>query len=253
VRALYRLCHHLNSAGYSAAIQPLFGPIECTTAWSTPVHLGPTMDSIVIYPEIVVGNPLNARRVVRWTLNNPGLLGGETRYSHDEMVFTFNPDRLAIVSAAAGEDLGQNRVLRVELIDPMYIYPDFSVPKTIDCFFVHKGPKVRTEILTEAGLVRVEDNTPTMQRLGELLRRTRTLYSYDHASTILKEAAICGCRVLVVHDDGRLLDPETCGCAHNVHWDEGFRVNYAKKFNDSSFIYEFIRELSTRWVVTADG
>ena len=47
-----------------------------------------------------------------------------------------------------------------------------------------------------------------MASLGDVLRRTRTLYSYDHKSTILKEAVICGCRVLVVHEDGRLLDPE---------------------------------------------
>ena len=37
-----------------------------------------------------------------------------------------------------------------------------------------------------------------MASLGDVLRRTRTLYSYDHKSTILKEAVICGCRVLVV-------------------------------------------------------
>ena len=33
---------------------------------------------IVIYPEIVIGNPLNAPNVIRWVLNRVGNIGGDT-------------------------------------------------------------------------------------------------------------------------------------------------------------------------------
>jgi len=249
IRALYRLGHHLNAAGYRTAMVAMSEPLVTASGWCTPIHSGPVEDSIVIYPEIVPGNPLQADRVVRWCLNNPGLLGGDSFYADEEMVFVFNPTRLGLVSKAVSKPLGPRRVLNVALIDPTCIYPDPNVEKTIDCCFTYKGAalRARSPLPFESQLVHLEDVTPTMQALGDVLRRTRTLYSYDHASTVLKEAAICGCRVLVVHEDGRLLDPETCGCAYNVYWQDGFRENYARRFDDSSFVEDFVRELRTRW------
>ena len=225
--------------------------IDAVPDWLTPVHTGPVADSIVIYPEVVSGNPLKAIKVVRWTLNNPGLIGGDLTYPDDEMVFAFNPARLHVVNLSVREPLGPNCVLRVSLIDPDCIYPDASIPKTLDCYFVHKGAAIRARapLSFEENLYSIDENTPTLSGLGDLLRRTRTLYSYDHASTILKEAVVCGCRVLVVHDDGRLLNSETCGCAYNVYWDPGFRLNYAREYHDSAFIERFVRELATRWVI----
>jgi hypothetical protein len=51
-----------------------------------PAISGAVGDAIAIYPEVVPATPFGARRVVRWALNNPGLLGGETRFADDEMV-----------------------------------------------------------------------------------------------------------------------------------------------------------------------
>ena len=112
IRALYRLCHHLNVAGYSASVTPFpGGRIDNLPNWITPLHEGSAGDSIVVYPEIVSGNPLNAGKVVRWALNNPGLLGGDSFYADDEMVFVFNPARLSIASRAVSEPLGPSRVV----------------------------------------------------------------------------------------------------------------------------------------------
>ncbi len=252
VRALYRLCYHLNAAGYSAAITPTPEPIGVLPDWPLAFHNGPAADSIVVYPEVVSGNPLKAQKVVRWTLNTPGLLGGDKFYPDEEMVFVCNPTQLATVSKSVSKPLGPHRVLSIGLIDPAYIYPDPSVEKTWDCSFTYKGAAIRARypLPNEASLQRIEDVTPTMASLGDVLRRTRTLYSYDHKSTILKEAVICGCRVLVVHEDGQLLDPETCGCVdNNVFWGDGFRANYAQRYRDSTFVDNFIRELTTRWQI----
>ena len=250
VRALYRLSYHLNTAGYSAAMAPMGKRIDVLPDWPVAVHDGPAGDSIVIYPEVVSGNPLKAEKVVRWTLNTPGLIGGDTFYSDEEMVFVCNPMQLATVSKFVSKPLTSSRVLSVGLIDPAYIYPDPGVEKTLDCFFTHKGAAIRARwpLPNEASLQSIEEVTPTMASLGDVLRRTRTLYSYDHKSTILKEAVICGCRVLVVHEDGRSMDPVTCGCIeNNVFWGDGFRENYVRRYQDSAFVDAFIRELMTRW------
>ena len=248
VRALYRLCYHLNAAGYSAAMIPIGRRIKTLPDWPVAVCRGPVEDSIVVYPEIVCGNPLKAKKVVRWTLNAP-----KTIYSDDEMVFAMSPAQLPIVNRCVSRPLGPSRVLSLGLIDPAHIYHDPSVEKTLDCVFTHKGAAIRARwpLPNEASLQCIEDITPTMASLGDVLRRTRTLYSYDHKSTILKEAVICGCRVLVVHEGGLLIDPEKCGCVeNNVYWGDGLRENYARRYHDSTFVEAFVQELATRWHIT---
>jgi hypothetical protein len=258
VRALYRLCHHLNRAGYPSTVLVHHfhrgEPDEpVPSGWDAPLHEGPLDDSIVVYPEIVTGNVLGARRVVRWALNTPGLLGGETRYDDEEMVFVYDPNRLADVAPASSESLGPERVLWLGLVDPAFIYPDPAVPRTMDCSFTYKGRDLsRLFALPESDLgeiVALEDITPTFASLGDALRRTRVFYSYDHYSNALREAAVCGCEVRVVGADGVWHDPRSCDCALNIWWYPDLLGTYAARFHDSSFVERFVQELGTRWDV----
>ncbi|TCT03911.1 hypothetical protein [Aquabacter spiritensis] len=247
VRALYRLCHHLNVRGYPSAV--LARPVVPMPDWNCPIHEGDAADAIVVYPEIVSGNPCGAGRVVRWVLNTPGLLGGDTVYPETEMVFVYDPQRLPEASAAAGLPLGTDRVLWLGLVDPDHIYPDPTVPKTQDLSFTYKGAALAARFPLPDGrdLPRLEDLTPDMAALGDQLRRTRTLYSYDHYSNVLREAAICGCDLRVVDADGRWHDPRTCGCARNIIWHADLSATYGERFRSSAFVDRFIRELRTRW------
>lgn len=249
VRALYRLCHHLNESGYPTAI--IAEREGCPADWNVHFHRGPVEDRIVIYPEIVSGNALEARKVVRWVLNDPGLLAGDKTYPDEEMVFVYDPRRLEVASAAVSKPLGPERVLWTGLIDPDVIYPDASVPKTLDCSFTHKGHALRERFPLPSGLsvTPLEDITPDMAALGDALRRTRTLYSYDHYSNVLREAAISGCDIRVVGEDGVWHDPRTCSCPKNIWWYDDLVETYAGKYRDSTFTHAFVREVRTRWKV----
>jgi len=261
VRALYRLCHHLNRAGYPSAVlvhpDHRQEPEDPVPGWDAPLHEGPLGDSIVVYPEVVSGNPLGAGRVVRWALNTPGLIGGDTRYDDAEMVFVYDAQKLPAVAPATSERLGPERVLWLGLVDPAYIYPDPTVPRTMDCSFIYKGRDLSARFpLPESDLgeiVALENITPTMESLGEALRRTRVFYSYDHYSNALREAAVCGCEVRVVGADGVWHDPRTCSCALNIWWYPDLLETYAARFHDSAFVEPFVQELRTRWDVPRPG
>ena len=47
-------------------------------------------DVITIYPEVISGNPFNAKNVVRYVLYYPGWHAGEKEYSDDELIITYN-------------------------------------------------------------------------------------------------------------------------------------------------------------------
>jgi len=45
---------------------------------------------ITIYPEVISGNPFNAKNVVRYVLYYPGWHAGDKEYSHNELIITYN-------------------------------------------------------------------------------------------------------------------------------------------------------------------
>src|SRR5262245_15925260 len=107
VIVLHLLCHRLNTLGFSSALWPWGkptyrhiprewtsirshvgyylkarwrgypgGPFDCSAA----VHPHQVKDAIIVYPEIVSGNPLGAPKVVRWFLHKPGYHTGQINY-----------------------------------------------------------------------------------------------------------------------------------------------------------------------------
>ena len=182
-KVLHRLCHELNEAGQEAYV----GWLVTNPDWNTPFHDEPLSgDWTAIYPEIVSGNPWNAPHVVRWVLNNPGLLGGDTVYDPSETVFTFSP---LFMDAP---------VLMLPTIE-LDIYFDRHLPREGAVFYVGKGQRTRdipgTEITNELKADR--------ELLAETLNRAEVLYSFDIISGMTDIARLCGCPVVLIPDDLR--------------------------------------------------
>jgi hypothetical protein len=92
VRAMNSLCHHLNRFGFDAFIidEPENGEAPMPLRYLTPAIIEQQKrqrrEPIVVYPEVVLGNPRHARFVVRYLLNTPGFFnpGAERRYGKDD-------------------------------------------------------------------------------------------------------------------------------------------------------------------------
>lgn len=251
IRALYRLCHHLNVSGYPTAV--IAEPGETLPGWNCFLFDGDVSGRVVIYPEVVAGNPLQADKVVRWVLNTPGLLGGDPTYDDSELVFVYDLQRLPEVNLAVSESIGPERELWMGLIDPAVIYRDPHTTRDIDCSFTYKGADLaRTIPLPDSGEIHpLESLTTDLSSLGQVLRRTRTLYSYDHYSNLLREAVISGCEVRVPDESGDWHDPRYCSCERNIRWHPDVETAYVEHFHSSDFVTGFIEQVRTRWDLPA--
>ena len=109
VIALHRLCHIINTTTSHHAFlvsdkwaQPWLKRIHSKLkkkkilnvheGWETPIWTRRQFpeDAIVIYPEVVKGNPLGIRHVVRWLLHQPGFHTSQIHYGKNELYFKFN-------------------------------------------------------------------------------------------------------------------------------------------------------------------
>lgn len=147
-------------------------------------------NAIVIYPEITSGNPLRAKRVVRWLLNEPGAMTGEIKFGSKDLFFYYqeqfndwqlNPDK-------------QNHLRVVELMRDVYRNTNTG-ERAGTCFMVRKG-KNRT-------LDQHDDNALPVdglrhQELANVFNRCKYFVSYDLNTMYSRYAAMCGCIPIVI-------------------------------------------------------
>lgn len=205
---MHNLVHELNSIGERAFLwqaAPVYKPsrrqrlinwlrpeeMVTNPVLNTPIahkrDLSP--ESIIVYPELVRGNPLGASNVVRWLLYKPGLL-------HP---FDFGPDEMFFRASSMCDmpDLtGGAPDLYLWKVNPVYRNESRPSRKGV-CYIVRKGgdkPRIpETETLDAIcidGASHVEAN--------EIFNRCDTFYSYDEATMYSQFAALCGCTSVVV-------------------------------------------------------
>ncbi len=224
VRALYVLCEKLREAGRTAAMELLGNGMPWYRGWfEVPLNVGyaPSEftreqyeNAIHVYPEADFGSPPDPRRCnVRWILNTPGHLpnpGSRTTFD-EELLFPWSKQFLP--------EAPDEMLLQVSTIEYGLFSEDPSVKKFIDAYYVGKG-RFRTEVEGDHfGLVEITAEWPcTREDVATLLRKTRTLYTYDDTTQLNEEAALCGCRVVLLPDE-KELDTEWLRTWH-AHSDE---------------------------------
>ena len=229
--ALHRLCHLINQCGREAYLYP-HGPsydlhlhnasqvglylkeiYEATNlanyrineAFRTPVlppkdSFIPGHDCIVIYPEMTFGNPLRAKNVVRWLLNNPGHISGRIYYGPREIYYRY-ADYFAEGFTFPGSETA-DMFLRIQYT-PLDLYrerpEERNNPRTGTAYCMKKGN----------GRAMVHDTTNSIlidgkshQQVAAIFKSVKQFVSYDTHTLYSSLAAISGCESVVVPLEG---------------------------------------------------
>jgi len=209
IRTLHLLCHWLNREGFPAFIHvwgdepaPFTNPALITPLLTPQIvseHRVAGATPIVVYPEIVPGNPLRAECVVRYALNYPGLLGGDKEFDANDMVIAFSQRIADSIEQVHG-------IMCMPVIDTSIFNTDNApeAPRAGSCFYARK---FRMSGGTPFGLpedcVEILSCGPDAQKPGDiarLFRRCEKFYAFEDTALVL-EAGLCGCPTVIMRSE----------------------------------------------------
>jgi hypothetical protein len=204
IRCLHLLCHNLNLRGYSAylifigdtddikedATEPdLLTPI--LTRRVARRHFETQRTPIMVYPEIVGGNPHQSPCVVRYVLNFPGLLGGDKTYAEDDLCFGYSKKLAEFINRP-------ENILFIPASDTSVFYPPENETKREgSCFYASKYQREHKGALFDITKNSVEitsrmPNSQSPSEIAELFRKSDIFYTYENTALAI-EATLCGC------------------------------------------------------------
>ncbi len=204
--ALHYLCHQLNQLGFEAYLfvwmQPRLpaGMRPLHPHWNTPVITVPLENNpiwqrikdqvIVIYPEIIAGNPVRSQRVVRYMLNRESAANA-IRLGPDDFIVSFS--KMFTMNHFV-------LYMPVSLDLAIFYDRDPQQERTQDMCWIGKGSLYGVQEKPPEGCVPITITWPaTRQELGDQLRKSRFLYTYDALTSLTVEAALCGAVPVIKH------------------------------------------------------
>ena len=202
IRVLHTLGHMLNSRGYYAYIaSPKCGPYHLNrhlTPDAIQSHFDRKLTPIVLYPEVMCGNPYGAPCVVRFLGNFPGFLGGDKTFPDNEIIFGYSAELLQGL-----DKRHQNNVLFLPASDINIFHPPRKpAQRKGACYYAGKFKSVhggKTFPITD-GAVEIRRDPPgvqTQEEIAEIFWRSEVFYCYENSALSL-EAVLCGCPTVLL-------------------------------------------------------
>lgn len=141
-------------------------------------------NTIVIYPEIVKGNPLNAKYVVRWILLELGIEMPKIHYlnwNKTDIVYHWEPNSEKTIQQLASPFLDEQ-------------FKNFNNSKrTKTCFLIKKGPLIHDNIKYFHPPDAIKIDNMSLNDIVKIFNESHTFYCYDPNSFYLISATVCGC------------------------------------------------------------
>lgn len=156
--------------------------------------------TVVIYAENEPGNPLNAKHIVRWILMSPKKDSGNPVYDTQEHIFLYH----AFYNVEERYKTQIKGVLTsIDMEHNLSIYFDKNLPRQGGAYLVRKGTNKTHDkhppnyVYADKLLVGMSD-----EEKCSFFNKIDTFISYDCATFITIQAALCGCKVIIIPDEG---------------------------------------------------
>lgn len=230
----YKIKHVLNKyfsfIPYIKKLQNSIDDVSSVDMDGLSFHKNPSIDinnSIVIYPEVTYGNPLNAKFVVRWLMYFYPYSKSSDAYSTNDLFIAYREYFNDI-------DLNPNKsIITLNYFDSK-LYRQYNFGQRKDkCYILRKGRKRKD--LPKHFDGPVFDDNMSQHELVKMFNEYRYCYSYDTQTFYTAIAAVCGCIPIVVMEPGKCesdyLGP---GEKHlgRAYGDSVEQIEYAKKTRD---------------------
>lgn len=167
-------------------------PFCLSKEFDTPLAEKKTLaSSIVVYPESINGNPLQAKRVVRWLLHRPQFINSDAFFDDNELLFYYQED-----FKLGYDHLGPERKLSVIWFrNDLYNFPG-DVQRSGVCYMIRKAGRfgVNRDQLKDGVII----DGMSHEKISKIFKSHEYFYCFDPRTMYLDYAAICGCTPVII-------------------------------------------------------
>jgi len=155
--------------------------------------------TVVICGEAFVGVPFDAKHVVRWIMNTPGVCGGDGIYNLRDHIFQYHP-----WYSVDEKYQVQGLLTAIDLNYQLKTYQNKNLPERKGgAYLVRKG---RDKNLNQHPVDFVHAD-PLLEKMNDedtanFFNSIETLISYDDMTWISVQAALCGCKSIIIPGEG---------------------------------------------------
>ncbi len=200
-------------------------------------------ETVVVYPDIVNENIYRANYYVQWHLNRPEFWGFK-RMDAPHFVYTREmaeeTEKVLFINPIE-QDLFNSKDLPKKDLNTYYIgYKATMIPG-------HKEVFESTKHLIKGCIEMTRKHPPIRSEVAELLRRTKIFYTWDNFTALSMEAALCGCKVVIIPDgqtDQKRIERSEWGCLARHYYHPELDIEKIEVIKDSEIIYNQIETIS---------
>lgn len=191
IKALHRLAEQINNLKHNY----IYAKLYCYDGskyinkycndFANPFEIND--NTIVIYPEIISGNPMKSKYVLRWILLDLGIEMSRTHFvnwGETDIVYHWEPNTT------------NNKIKQLSIPFLDEVFKNYnSTTRTKTCFIIKKGPLIHN--FSDITYIHPNDSinidNMSLTDIVKVFNESHTFYCYDPNTFYILSAPLCGC------------------------------------------------------------